>query len=255
MTLTPITHGSLLPFQHGFFTRKEGVSSAPCETLNCGLYSKDTPYNLHKNYTTISAYFGIKSTHLMTVKQTHSADVITIKCAQENAFTLGEADALVTCQPKICLSIVSADCQPILFADKYARVIGVAHAGWKGAKENIIENTIKKMEKLGATRENICAVIGPAISQNAYEVGAEFRENFVTNTPENAFFFKPQTHSSHFNFDLIGYSRAKLQKAGLQKIASINMCTYSHPQIFFSYRYAKIHNLPDDGRQISAIMI
>ncbi|MEO0914933.1 MAG: polyphenol oxidase family protein, partial [Pseudomonadota bacterium] len=165
-----ITSPRLAP-QHGFFTRKGGASSGIFHGLNCGPGSSDQAAAVTINRTRVAENLGVAPGHLLSLHQHHSADVIT---ATEPWETRPKADAMVTKTPGLALGILTADCAPVLFADAAAGVIGAAHAGWKGALGGVLENTLAAMEALGATRATTTAIIGPTISQRAYEVGPEF---------------------------------------------------------------------------------
>ena len=175
-----ITSAKLAP-RHGFFTRKGGASSGIFAGLNCGLGSSDQTEIVTINRARVAEAMG--TDHLITVHQTHSAIALPV-----TGPLVAEADAMVTDRPNLALGILTADCQPVLFADPLAGVIGAAHAGWKGAKGGILEATLDAMENLGAKRANINAVIGPCISQAAYEIGPDFFETFTDDDPETALF-------------------------------------------------------------------
>ncbi len=190
----------------------------------------------------------------MSPYQIHSADVITVSApfAQDAD---RKADALVTATPGLAIGIATADCGPLLFADTKAGVIGAAHSGWKGAVTGILQNTVAAMEALGATRTNITAVLGPTISQGAYEVGPEFKERFLQEHPDNTRYFKPSERAEHFMFDLPAFITDKLQALGLGAVADLALCTYADEDRFFSYRRTTHRKEPDYGRQISAIAL
>ena len=164
------------------------------------------------------------------------------------------ADAMVTNVPGVALSILTADCQPVLFADRENMVIGAAHAGWRGALDGVLENTIDAMVDLGAERENIIAVIGPTISQRAYEVGPEFLDEFLSTDGENDRFFA-RGKGDRFLFDLPAYGLHRLRKAGIARAEWTRYCTYSDPDRFFSYRRATHNKEADYGRLISVIRL
>jgi hypothetical protein len=166
-----------------------------------------------------------------------------------------EADAIVTAKPGLAIGILTADCAPVLFCDAAAGVIGAAHAGWRGTLSGIVETTVKAMEKLGAKPERMVAAIGPAISQKAYEVGAEFVEQFVATEPESASFFATDEGSGEPHFDLVGYVGERLQRAGVGAVADLGLCTYCEETRLFSYRRSQHHGEDDYGRQISAIVL
>lgn len=164
------------------------------------------------------------------------------------------ADALVTATPGLALAILTADCQPVLFADPEAGVVGAAHAGWRGARDGVLEATLDAMEGLGADRGDIRAVIGPTISQRAYEVGPEFLDSFLAEDRDNARFFA-NGNGDRMLFDLTAYSLARLRAAEIGQAVWTRHCTYSDPERFFSYRRAVHAGEADYGRLISAIRL
>jgi YfiH family protein len=161
----------------------------------------------------------------------------------------------VTRTAGLAIGVTAADCGAILFVDPRARVIGAAHAGWKGALGGILEATVEAMRKLGAKPERITAAIGPAISQDAYEVGAEFVERFVAEEPGSAAFFIIDQASGEPHFDLPAYVGERLARAGVGSIAELGLCTYCEESRLFSYRRSQHHGEDDYGRQISAIVL
>lgn len=250
MTLQPITSDDL-PVAHGFFTRAGGASSGVFAGLNCGLGSSDQRETVMINRSRVAEAMGIAPERLANVHQTHSAKAVTLDAAPDTPF---EADAMVTATPGLGLGILTADCQPVLFADPEAQVIGAAHAGWKGTLDGILEATLEAMEALGARRDATRAVIGPSISQRAYEVGPEFFERFLDDDPESARFFAGG-EGDRMHFDLIGFGLERLRKAGVGSAAWIGHCTYSDPDRFFSYRRSVHAREADYGRLISVIRL
>ncbi|MCV3764812.1 peptidoglycan editing factor PgeF [Rhizobium sp. TRM95796] len=238
--------------EHGFFTRKGGVSEGLYSGLNVGLGSKDAPAAIQENRSRVAAWFGRDVGDLATLYQIHSADVVTVDAA--NKSERPQADGQVTSTPGIVLGVLTADCGPVLFADREARVIGAAHAGWKGALDGVLEATIEAMIALGARRERIAASLGPSISQASYEVGPEFVARFVAVDPEWSRFFEPSEKTGHSMFDLPALTVERLRAAGVQA-ENIDRCTYADEENFFSYRRATHRKEDDYGRQISAIMI
>ncbi|WP_420569393.1 peptidoglycan editing factor PgeF [Thalassovita sp.] len=251
MTLEILTSDDLRDVQHGFFTRKGGASSGVFQGLNCGYGSSDQKEIVTINRARVAQAMDVASAALVTIHQTHSADVEVIRSADQNT---GPADAMVTDVPGLALGILTADCQPVLFADADAGVIGAAHAGWRGALDGILENTVQSMVDLGATREKISAVVGPSISQRAYEVGPEFLDSFLSDDPENSRFFI-QGNGDRQMFDLPAYGLHRLQAAGVGSAGWIQHCTYSDPQRFFSYRRTTHEKEADYGRLISVIRL
>jgi YfiH family protein len=165
------------------------------------------------------------------------------------------ADAIVTGVPGLAIGVSTADCGPLLFADAQARVIGAAHAGWRGALTGVIEATVAAMETLGADRSRIAAAIGPMISQPNYEVGDDLVRTFVSADPGNARFFAPAARAGHALFDLPGYIAGQLARAGIKQIDDLKRCTYAEPALFFSYRRATHRAEPDYGRHVNAIAL
>lgn len=236
---------------HGFFQRHGGVSQGIYESLNCGPGSRDDPGAVRQNRDRVAAALGA-GISLVTRYQIHSAIVHPVTEAQSGA---PEGDGMVTATPGVALGILTADCAPVLFADPEARVIGAAHAGWKGALGGVLENTIAAMETLGARREHIRAAIGPAISQDNYEVSAAFRDTFLEQGAANARFFVAAARDNHFRFDLKAYGALRLEKAGITAVAVSPLCTYPPQNGFFSFRRTTHRGEPDYGRQISAIAL
>ena len=186
MTLEILTSDLLAPVRHGFFTRRGGASSGVFHGLNCGQGSSDQSEIVAINRSRVAASLGLAAQSLVTVHQVHSATAVPVETPFD---TPPRADAMVTATPGLALGVLSADCQPVLFADVRAGVIGAAHAGWRGALDGVLEATLDAMEALGAAREDVHAVIGPTISQSAYEVGPEFVEDFMAEDPQSARFF------------------------------------------------------------------
>ena len=251
MTLDVITHDLLDGTHHGFFGRQGGASSGIFAGLNCGFGSSDQHDIVAINRERVALAMGVADTHLMGVHQIHSADVI--KVTEANA-DKPKADALVTATKGIALSVLTADCQPVLFADKVAGVIGAAHAGWQGALSGVLDSTIDAMVGLGAARENIVAVIGPSISQKAYEVGADFAERFIDEDHANARFFA-NGKGDKMQFDLPAFGLARLRAAGIKDAAWTQHCTYADEQRFYSYRRTTHRKEADYGRLIAAIRL
>ncbi len=252
--LSPIKADGFGGIAHGFFGRTGGVSSGLYASLNCGLGSKDDRTNVVENRSRVARTLGTSGDRLLTCYQIHSADAVIVD-RPWGPDGQPKADALVTKTPGLAIGALAADCTPILFADPAARVIGAAHAGWKGAKIGIAEATIAAMEKLGARRDAITAAIGPCISQANYEVGAEFEAAFLDESPENARFFKTPAPGAKPHFDLPSYIAARLKAAQVGRIERLDICTYASDSQFFSFRRTTHRREGDYGRQISAIVL
>jgi len=239
---------------HGFFTRQGGVSSGIFSSLNCGLGSGDDKDNVGKNRGLVARKLKVAPSHLLTAYQVHSPEAVAVSDPWEGP-DRPRADGLVTRTPGLAIGVLTADCSPLLFADAEARVIGVAHAGWKGALTGITSRTLDIMEEQGASRANIVAVIGPMISQAAYEVGPEFPERFTDADPSNRKYFVPSPRPHHAMFDLSAYLEDRLRREGAGLVVNLSLCTFSDRDRFFSYRRTTHRNERDYGRQISAIAL
>ena len=252
MHIEKITSPRLVTLEHGFFTRKGGVSQGIYEGLNCGNGSSDDSSAVAENKARVAQNLGLTSDALLGLHQVHSAKALVVDRLTEDR---PKADALVTATVGIGLSVLSADCQPVLFADHKAGVIGAAHAGWRGALDGILEATVIEMEQLGANRDDIEAVIGPCISQAAYEVGEEFFENFANTDPSYTVFFINGATSRKYLFDLPRFGLSRLRAAGIDNCEWVGECTYSAPEKYYSYRRTKHKGEPDYGRLISIIRL
>ncbi|SLN26895.1 peptidoglycan editing factor PgeF [Roseisalinus antarcticus] len=251
MTLDIITSDLLGPVTHGFFGRAGGASSGVFRGLNCGFGSSDQHEAVALNRARVAAALGLGAEALMGVHQVHSARVVTVDSGDA---PVAEADGLVTRTPGLALSVLTADCQPVLFADAEAGVIGAAHAGWRGALDGVLEATVDAMVAQGARREAIVAAIGPTISQRAYEVGPEFLDSFMDEDPGHARFFA-QGKGDRLQFDLPAFGLSRLREAGIADAAWTRHCTYSNPERFFSYRRSVHRREADYGRLIAAIRL
>ncbi|MBX3576555.1 MAG: peptidoglycan editing factor PgeF [Rhizobiaceae bacterium] len=238
--------------RHGYFTRAGGVSGGIYGSLNIGTGSADDQKLVRENRGRVARWMGVDADRLMTAHQVHSPDVLVVR--EPFPGERPKADALVTDRPGIAVAASTADCGPVLFADPAAGVVGAAHAGWKGAFTGVLENTIAAMERLGASRGSIVAVLGPSISSANYEVGPEFVERFVAADDANQRYFTPSSAPGHAMFDLNRYTVDRLLAAGVEA-EMLDRCTYAEEDLFFSYRRTTHRNEPDYGRQISAIVL
>jgi polyphenol oxidase len=239
--------------RHAFFSRDGGVSDGIYAGLNGGIGSNDDPAKVAENRRRMAEQMGVTTDHFLTLFQVHSPDAVVVSAPWDTA-SRPRADAIVTRAEGLAIGITAADCGPILFVDPGARVIGAAHAGWKGALTGIIESTVGAMEGLGAERAGIVAAIGPLIRQRSYEVGNEFVERFVEADAENTRFFLPASREGHAMFDLAGFIRMRLEDAGVLMIDDTGVDTYSDER-FFSYRRSVHRNEPDYGRHVHAIVL
>jgi YfiH family protein len=250
MTLSPIAADVLDGVTHGFFTRHGGVSTGVYAALNGGQGSNDAAEAVTENRARIAAHLGIDA--LVSVHQVHGDRVERVTGPWDGPRP--QADAMVTDRPGIGLAILTADCAPVLLADREAGVVGAAHAGWKGALTGVLEAAVAAMAGLGADRGRIAAAIGPTISQRAYEVGPEFLERFLDEDWESGRFFAGG-QGDRAMFDLPGFCLHRLREAGVGHAEWTGHCTYADPDRFYSYRRATHRGEPDYGRLVAAIAL
>lgn len=240
--------------RHAFFSRRGGVSQGIYASLNIGIGSADDRAAVLENRARAAAHLGLGPERLATPYQIHSAEAAIVS----EPWPTGRGprlDALATDKPGLAIGVGTADCGPVLFADAQARVVGAAHAGWKGALTGVLEAAIEAMERLGARRERIAAVLGPTISLASYEVGVEFVARVDAADPSNVRFFEPSPRQGHALFDLPGYIIARLERIGVASATDLRLCTYAHEDRFFSYRRATHRGEPDYGRLLAAIAL
>lgn len=239
---------------HGFFGRQGGVSGGIYASLNCGYGSGDDSASVCENRTRVATWLGTEEKQLITLYQIHSADALHVTAPWPRTAP-PRADAMATTMRGVALGVLAADCAPILLSDAKAGVIGCAHSGWKGAIGGVAESVVALMERLGASRSRINAVVGPCISQASYEVGPEFEARFSQEDPANKRYFVPSPRPGHWQFDLPGYVTARLKAAGIGAVEALNVCTYEHNDAYFSYRRTTHRGETDYGRNVSAIML
>jgi YfiH family protein len=239
-----------LSVPHGFFTRQGGVSTGPFASLNCSLSGADDPENVRRNRALVAAEFGVVPEHLLGLKQVHGAAVVTVTAP----WAMGEgpaADAMVTATPGLALGIITADCAPVLFADEARKIVGAAHAGWRGALAGVLEATAEAMRALGA--QNIRAVIGPCIQQKSYEVSADLRDPVLARDAAAARYFAPG-RPERWQFDLPGYCAARLKEAGVSsEILPLDTC--AEEENFFSHRRRTLRGEGAIGHQVSVTCV
>jgi polyphenol oxidase len=240
--------------RHAFFTREGGVSGGLYASLNGGLGSDDDPAAVRENRARMAEALGLVPALLLSLYQVHSPEVAVVEEPWPDA-ERPRADAMVTRRPGLALGIATADCGPVLLADAAAGVIGAAHAGWKGALGGVLDATVGAMERLGAERGRIVAVLGPTIGPDAYEVGPDFVTRFTGAHEGNARFFRPSDKPGHAMFDLPAFILARLGEMGVGRAASLGLCTYGDERRFFSYRRTTHRGEADYGRLISAISL
>jgi YfiH family protein len=252
VSVEAIRAAALADVPHAFLGRRGGVSTGVCAGLNVGFGSDDDPAAIRENRRRALAAVA-SGAPLVTVHQIHSATAL-YAAAPWPGGGRPEADGIVTDRPGLALGILTADCTPILLADRAAGVIGAAHAGWKGALSGIVEATVALMERYGADRARIVAAVGPVIARKSYEVDESFLRRFAESEPANARFFSPG-RAGHHQFDLEAYVLARLAEAGVTRAEALGLDTYADPDRFFSYRRATHKGEPTVGRQASIIAL
>jgi len=239
--------------KHCFFSRKNGFSKGYYESLNCGLGSDDQRENVLKNLELVSKKIGCKKESLITLNQKHSEQVIYFKNERslKNKLT---GDAMVSEVKNIGISILTADCAPVLFYDPNKKIIGCAHSGWKGALNGIIKNTVKKFNELNSNNNDLIAVVGPCINKDNYKVQIDFFKKFVDQDKINENFFQ-KINDEQYNFDLRSFINKELTNLNIKKIENIEMDTFSQRELFYSYRRSRLNREQDYGRCISVILM
>ena len=239
--------------KHCFFSRKNGFSNGNYESLNCGLGSDDKKENVTKNLNWVSQKIGCDQESLITLNQKHTNEVI---CFNSNADIKNKltGDALVTKVKNIGISILTADCASILFYDPKNKIIGCAHAGWKGALSGIIQNTVKKFNELNSKNEDLIVVVGPCINKKNYNVKIDLFKKFIEQNKENEIFFKKK-NDENYDFDLRSYINKEISNLDIKNIENIEKDTFSESEFFYSYRRSCVNKEKDYGRCISVILM
>jgi hypothetical protein len=245
---------ALSGIRHAFFTREGGVSGGLYTSLNGGTGSRDSATHIAENRVRMAAALEVTPDCLLTAYQIHSPQVV----VAETPWRIDarpRADAIVTYTPGLAVGVSTADCGPILLADPLARVVGAAHAGWRGALAGVAEATVEAMERLGAKRSQIHAALGPMIRQDNYEVGPDLIARFAAEDSGSDRFFRPAPRAGHALFDLAGYVGARLMRAAIPQIEDLALCTYADPARFFSFRRSTHRGEEDYGRHVNAIAL
>ena len=242
----------LLRAPHGFFTRQGGVSTGAYASLNCSLSGGDDRDAVLENRA--RALRAVGAERLVGLMQVHGADVVEVSEPWEPGAG-PRADAMVTRRSGIALGVITADCAPILLADRQAGVVGAAHAGWRGAVAGVIEATVAAMIDLGAQASRITAAIGPCIALCSYEVGIDVHQAVVSRDPDHARCLAAGRRDGHWQFDLAGYCAARLTGSGVHGIATLDVDTAVDEQRFFSHRRRTLGGGGPIGHQISIIAL
>ena len=239
--------------KHCFFSRKNGVSKGYYESLNCGLGSDDKKENVSKNLEFVAKKITCNKESLITLNQQHTNQVIHFDSNKsvKNKLT---GDAIVSEVKNIGIGILTADCAPIFFYDRKKKIIGCAHAGWKGVLKGVIKNTVKKFNELNSNNNDLIAAVGPCINKKNYEVKADFFEKFIIQDKNYESFFKKISSEKYF-FDLRGFINKELSNLNIKNIDNIEMDTFSEKEFFYSYRRSRLNEEQDYGRCISVILM
>ena len=239
--------------KHCFFSRKNGLSKGLYKSLNCGMGSNDDKKIVIKNLEIVSKKIGCKKDSLITLNQKHSNKVIYFE-NEKNVKNKLEGDAIVTKIKNIGIAILAADCAPVLFYDPNKKIIGCAHAGWKGALNGIIKNTVAKFNELNSNNKDLIAAVGPCIGKTNYEVKTDFFKKFILQDKNNEKFFS-RVNSEKYFFDLRGFINKELSNLNIENIDNIEMDTFSEKEFFYSYRRSRSNAERDYGRCISVILM
>ena len=239
--------------KHCFFSRKNGVSKGIYNSLNCGISSKDNRENVIQNINIVSKKLNCEKNPIVALNQNHGNKVVCFN-NQEDIKNKIIGDAIVTTLKNVGISVLTADCVPILFYNPQKKIVGCVHAGWKGALNGIIENTVDKFLELNSNTRDLVAAIGPCINHHHYEVGHDFYKKFVDQNKNNQQFFIVLNDKKYL-FNIRSYINAKLIRLGINNIDHIEMDTFSNKENFFSYRRSKKNDDKDYGRCISVIIM
>ncbi|MBO6490052.1 MAG: peptidoglycan editing factor PgeF [Pelagibacteraceae bacterium] len=239
--------------KHCFFSRKNGVSKGIYNSLNCGINSKDNKENVIQNINIVSKKLNCEKKPIVALNQNHGNKVVCFNNRQDVKNKI-IGDAIVTTMKNVGISVLTADCVPILIYNPKKKIVGCVHAGWKGALNGIIENTVDKFLELNSNTRDLVVAIGPCINHHHYEVGHDFYKKFVDQNKNNQQFFIVLNDKKYL-FNIRSYINAKLIGLGINNIDHIEMDTFSNKENFFSYRRSKKNDDKDYGRCISVIIM
>ncbi len=251
MTPPRLEAASLAGAAHGFFGRAGGVSAGIFASLNTGFGSADNPGSVGENRGRCQRALG--AGHLLTLYQIHSADAVIVTEPWNGAGP--RADGMATRLKGVALGVLAADCMPFLFIDPEADVIGAAHAGWRGALAGVLPSTVNAMETLGAKPHRIKAALGPCLRQPNFEVGLDVLQAFTAKHPDAEQFFAAGVSERKRQFDLAGFGREELRRAGVMALDDLGVCTLEEKHQYFSYRASRRAGEADYGRNLSAIAL
>jgi polyphenol oxidase len=257
--VTVFKSSALREVKHGFFGRNGGISEGVVASLNCYPYIRektqqiDEPSNVKRNRKIILETLELESEDVISANQVHGDNIAVIKGYVPLDFA--DADGIITTAPNLPIGVLTADCVPILYADIHHKIVGVAHAGWKGAFLDIHLKMIKKFKDMGASPGDIRAVIGPSIQQASYEVDQVFFDHFVSKGDRYKAYFYPSIKANHYQFDLPRLVYDDLMEMGLHSVDWVRLDTVIHEDLFFSHRRATLNSHYITGRQLSVISL
>ena len=239
--------------RHCFFSRKNGFSEGHYKSLNCGLGSNDKKENVLKNLEAVSKKIGCKKESLITLNQKHTSKVICFDTDSDVKNKL-PGDAIVSKVKDVGIGILTADCASIFFYDPKNKIIGCSHAGWKGALNGIIKNTVKKFNEFNSKNNDLIAVVGPCINKENYKIKTDFFKKFIDQDKKNEIFFEKISNENYI-FDLRGYINKEILDLNIKDIENIEKDTFSEAEFFYSYRRSCLNKETDYGRCISVILM
>ena len=239
--------------RHCFFSRKNGYSDGYYKSLNCGLGSDDKKENVLKNLQSVSQKIGCEKESLITLNQQHTNNVI---CFNSDADVKNKlvGDAIVSKVKNVAIGTLTADCASIFFYDPKNKIIGCSHAGWKGALNGIIKNTVTTFNKLNSNNNDLIAVIGPCIGKKSYKIKTDFYKKFIDKDKKNEIFFE-KIGNENYVFNLRSYINKEISNLNIKYIENIEKDTFSEAELFYSYRRSRLNKEPDYGRCISVILM
>jgi YfiH family protein len=215
--------------------RHGGFSQPPFDSLNLGLHVGDDPTTVQKNREALKV---VLPNEPIWLNQVHGTQVIDADCRNDWS-DMPSADASVTSTPGKVLAIMTADCLPVLLASSDGKVVGAAHAGWRGLAAGVIEQTValmrSKQTQQAQTQSDIIAYLGPAIGPHAFEVGSEVRDIFIAQNPASATCFEQLKENGKYLADIYGLATLRLNALGVEQIQGGDECTLQNPD-YFSYR-------------------
>ena len=211
-------------------TRNGGVSTGALATMNLGRLADEPSQTLSENRRRLAAFLPAEPRWM---HQVHGTAVAVLGATRES--TPPVADAAITRKSGVVCAVLTADCLPVLFADRHAKAVGVAHAGWRGMASGVLERTVAELTAVGTRPEDLLAWLGPAIGPAAFEVGADVRDAFVAHDADAAVHFT-RGAAGKWHADLYGLARQRLAGCGIDVVGGGGFCTKTDAARFYSWR-------------------